>query len=72
MRYKQQTQMMPDKRTDKTYRVVLQHFEPATGPHGRYRDIASIRLESESFETSEKLTRKFKTALADLIGTGKI
>jgi hypothetical protein len=66
---------IPSKRTEQTFRIVLQHFEPETGPHGRYRDILSVRLEGEKNESSEKCLNRMQKLFSDVIkslsGKGK-
>ena len=72
MRTKKEIKLLPKRRTEQTYRVVLQHFEPEAGPHGRYRDVYSIRMESGNMEAPEKMLLKFKKAIADMFGNGNL
>jgi len=72
MKKQNEIQAIPEKRSDKTYRVVLQHFEPDAGPHGRYRDVMSVRLEGEKFKTSESMVILFHKIITALTGKGKI
>ena len=63
-------QMIPRKRTDKTFRIVLQQFDPTGGPNGRYRDCASVRLEAGSKETLESIKIRWKASISALFGEG--
>jgi hypothetical protein len=72
MRNEKQIQMLPEKRTENTYRVVLQRFEPKAGPHGRYRDICSRRLEVDKTQRRADILEQFLNAVDDFVGTGKI
>ena len=58
------------KRSEKTYRIVLQHFEPATGTTGRYRDVCSMRLEADKNATPENMIQRFTNAIGTMTGKG--
>ena len=70
MKKENEIQAIPEKRTEKTFRLVLQHFEPDAGTAGRYRDVDSIRLESA--RGPEHMDRIFRIAMKVFTRTGTL
>jgi hypothetical protein len=59
------TKVIPTKRTENTYRIVFQRFEPTKE---QYRDIASFRIESTA--GIPVLSKKFAKAITAEFGEG--
>lgn len=60
------TKVVPTKRTEDTYRIVLQRYNPGKV---QYSDIASFRIESK--EGVPTLTKKFSKAVTNEFGGEK-
>jgi hypothetical protein len=61
-------QAIPKKRTERTYRTVLQAYDPATG---RYRDAYSVRLEAPVGDTLERIIDRWKESMNSFLGRNK-
>lgn len=62
-----QTQIFPGRRTDATYRAVLQRFDPAAG---RYRTLESARIETPLGLDPAAVRSAWSAALAGAFGAG--
>lgn len=62
-----QTQIFPGRRTDATYRAVLQRFDPAAD---RYRTMKSARIETPPRAEPAAVQAAWSTALSGAFGAG--
>lgn len=67
MRNETSTQIFPTKRTDATYRAVLQRFDDDTG---RYRTLESARIETPPGSDPAAVRMAWGVALANAFGAG--
>jgi hypothetical protein len=62
-----QTQIFPGRRTDATYRAVLQRYDPEAG---RYRTLESARIETPPGAEPAAVRSAWSAALAGAFGAG--
>lgn len=62
-----QTQIFPGRRTDATYRAVLQRFDPAAG---RYRTLESARIETPPGADPAAVRAAWASSLRGAFGAG--
>lgn len=67
MRNETNTQIFPTKRTDATYRAVLQRYDPDAG---RYRTLESARIETPPGAEPAAVRSAWSAALAGAFGAG--
>lgn len=67
MRNETNTQIFPTKRTDATYRAVLQRFDAAAG---RYRTLESARIETPPGADPDSVRMAWGGALTNAFGAG--